>query len=407
MSSKGKKQPQKDSFLYKKWIEFISPFGFSLTKNLTHDRLKATLNKKDGDSFRDAYRKLSSDIFGDSSLIRMRLMIFVCYHAKLFTPRFERDLDEYIKPFKDPNNTTRLFFEKYCTVPKDLCESGILKLANDLSNMSLDEFLKIQQQGSVMVIPPFIVAFLTFIDPDQYANLPLEQQTLFDIITNHDIKGDSTFIDLDLAIEGSNLNNVIVNYFLTLHRMENEGKNIDEVADIFTTITVHSTNMRRLLLMNITKDEKDIKSIQETSNNLVKSLYRMGKRFAGDEDGPECTEDEMRLFKRMTKRIELLKQSEEMKNKNLINPILSMYNIMFGKIGTSWLDATVLLMRLDKEAGLSFLFSVYTGIDSVCDWWTVNEGVNKSLEKILPLLNETREKAKETVVSASSSSGLL
>jgi len=407
MSSKGKKT-SKNSFLCKKWINFIASYGISLVNNITHKRLINILNSQDAVTFMSGYRKLSGDVYGDSSLIRMRLMILVCHEMKFFTKKFEKELDEYITNYNQPYEKTRLFFEKYCTQAKRVHDGDILEFANDFSNLSMKDHEKVQdfihKERMIIKIPQFIICFLTFIDDEQYKKMSLAQQVLFDIISNHDIKGDSSFISTDLALEAADLNDVIVNYFLTLRSLELSNKDTDQIPDIFTSISKYATDRKNLLLMNLIPDAN--LNIAETSKQFILSLERVGKKFEGKE-GPECTDEENTLIERINKRISAIKQVDEENLKNLINPISSMYNIMYGQIGQSYVDAVNLLMKKDKEAGLSFLFCVFIGVNSVCDWWCAFEGVNRSLNKWLPFLDQEREEAKEMMAPSSSSSDLL
>lgn len=403
MSSKTKKTT-KNSFLCKKWISFIASYGISLVNNITHKRLIRTLNAKDGVTFMSDYRKLAGDVYGDSSLIRMRLMILICHELKFFSKKFENELDEYITNYNQPYEKTRLFFEKYCTQPKRIHDGDILEFANDFSNLSMDDHEKVQEfmhkEKMIMKIPQFIVCFLTFIDEEQYKKMARGQQTLFDIISNHDIKGDSSFISTDLALEGADLNDVIVGYFLNLKALEASNKDTSQIPDIFISISKYASDRRNLLLMNLIPDAN--LNIAQTSRQFISSLERVGKKFEGQE-GPECTDEENTLIERINKKISTIKKVDQEKLKNLINPISSMYNIMYGEIGQSYIDAVNLLMKKDKEAALSFLFCVFVGVNSVCDWWCVFEGVNRSLNKWLPFLDQEREAAQKMMAAASSS----
>lgn len=402
MSSKSKKA-SKNSFLCKNWIKFISSYGISLVNNITHKRLVQILNAPDGITFMTGYRKLAGDVYGDSSLIRMRLMILICHEMKFFTKRLENDLNDFIVNFDQPGEKTRLFFEKYCTQAKRIHDGDILAFANDFANLSVNDQEKVQEfiqkEQMIIKIPQFIISFLTFVDDEQYKKLPPGQQTLFDIISNHDMKGDSDFISTDLALEAADLNDAIVSYFLKLKEFESQGKDTSHIPDIFTSIAKYASDREHLLLMNIIPDAKQ--NIAETSKMLIMSLERVGKRFKGEE-GPECTEEENTLIEQIDKRVNIMKKAESDKLKNLINPISSMYNIMYGQIGMSYVDAVHLLMKQDKEAGLSFLFCMFVGISSVCQWWCVFEGVNRSLNKWLPFLDAEREAAQQEIASSSS-----
>ena len=102
MSSKAKKTP-KHQPLYHKWVNFISKYGISLTDNMVHRRLTQVLDSPDGMTFMTEYRKLAGDIYHGSSLIRLRLMMFICNKFGFFNDKFKKDLNEYVTAFEDPN----------------------------------------------------------------------------------------------------------------------------------------------------------------------------------------------------------------------------------------------------------------------------------------------------------------
>lgn len=312
-------------------------------------------------------------------------MIFICNELGFFTDDFKQGLSKYIKHFETPNNPYRLFFEKYCLIPEMLEKKEIIDLAYDIESMTYEEYVK--KEKFIIKIPTYIVAFLSFIDDNQYNQLSNEQQILFDIISNHDFQKKSNILEVDLAIEGSNVEMIIVNYFLKYDRLTKEGDKLEkELPNLLNLVASIGLERKNIIIQNMIDPNE--KKIQETANNLISSLKTFGSKF-DDETVELSNPKEQELFEKLKKKVDLIQKNVDdpvLKENQLTNPIYNLYKILCTNIGVKLMDAVGLLFNVDKEAGLILLFSVFVGIDNVRDWWVIYEAANRNLKKFLLFL---------------------